>query len=237
MRRGGRFLYGVDVSSPTAPKFLWKINADTTGFEELGQTWSRPRLTLLQSSGYKTTPVLIFGAGYDPNQDSEPPGAADTMGRGIYIVNAVTGALIWSATPSCTTSATCLNVIGMKYAIPSDVTFVDRDNDGYTDKLYVADLGATSGASTWLTPIRTKWAVTKIAALGCSTGECASGTTPRKFFFPPAVLSIKVGGRPRFLRRDLDGVGRPRTPAQEHNVELFPTRQTSSSWSWTKPRA
>lgn len=33
-----------------------------------------------------------------------------------------------------------------------------------------------------------------MAALGCNTGTCASGTTPRKFFFPPSVLTIKTSG-------------------------------------------
>jgi type IV pilus assembly protein PilY1 len=193
MRRGGRFVYALDVSNPQTPKFLWKIDTTTTGFSELGQTWSRPRLTLLQSSTYKTTPVLIFGAGYDPSEDSEPPGT-DTMGRGIYIVNAVTGALIWSATPTCTTSATCLQVPGMTYAIPSDVAFVDRDNDGFTDKLYVGDTGGNVWRVDVADAATTNWQVTKIAALGCDTGVCASGTTPRKFFFPPAILSIKAAG-------------------------------------------
>jgi type IV pilus assembly protein PilY1 len=102
--------------------------------------------------------------------------------------------LIWSATPTCSTSATCQQVPGMIHAIPSDLTFVDRNMNGYTDKLYVGDLGGNvwrfdvSDAST------TNWRATKIAALGCNTGVCGSGTTPRKFFFPPSVLTIKAGG-------------------------------------------
>lgn len=193
MRRGGQYLYALDVSDPATPKFLWKIDTSSPGFSELGQTWSRPRLTLLQSSTYKTTPVLVFGGGYDPNEDSEPP-ATDVMGRGIYIVNAATGALIWSATPGCVTSSTCLQVPSMTYAIPSDVTFVDRDSDGYTDKLYVGDLGGNLWRVDVADAQTTNWKVTKVAALGCDTGVCASGTTPRKFFFPPAVLSIGTAG-------------------------------------------
>lgn len=193
MRRGGQFLYALDVSTPTAPTVLWKITRATVGFEELGQTWSRPRVTLLQGGALGTTPVLVFGAGYDSAEDAQPPGT-DSMGRGIYVVNALTGALIWSANPSCTTSATCLNVPEMTYAIPSDIAFVDRDLDGTTDKLYFGDLGGNmwrvdvSDAST------ANWRVTKLAALGCATGTCAAGTTPRKFFFPPSVLSIKASG-------------------------------------------
>lgn len=193
MRRGGRFIYALDVSNPTTPKILWKTDTTVLGLSELGQTWSRPRLTLLQSSMYKTTPVLVFGAGYDPAEDSEPPGT-DTSGRGIFIVNAATGALIWSATPTCTTSATCLQVPSMTYAIPSDVTFVDRDGDGYTDKIYVGDLGGNVWRVDVADASTTNWKVTKIAALGCDAGVCPSGTTPRKFFFPPTVLSLKAAG-------------------------------------------
>jgi type IV pilus assembly protein PilY1 len=196
MRRGGRFIYALDVSTPNAPRVMWKIDQNTTGFAELGQTWSRPRLTLLNNyvdASNNPVPVLIFGAGYDTAQDAEPP-TTNTMGRGIFVVNAETGALIWSANASCAASSTCLNVSGMTAAIPSDITFVDRDNDGKTDKLYFADtagnvwradVGAASPAS---------WSVTKLAALGCSAGTCGSGTTPRKFFFPPAVVLVGATG-------------------------------------------
>jgi type IV pilus assembly protein PilY1 len=36
--------------------------------------------------------------------------------------------------------------------------------------------------------------MTRIAALGCATGACAAGTTPRKFFYPPSVLSVRAAG-------------------------------------------
>ena len=196
MRRGGRFMYALDVSTPTAPVVLWRIDSSMVGFEELGQTWSRPRLTLLQGGGSSltTTPVLVFGAGYDRAEDTEPPGT-DTMGRGIYVVNAATGALIWSANPSCTTSATCLNVPGMTYAIPSDIGFVDRDLNGLTDKMYFADLGGNIWRADVSDSSTANWRVTKLAALGCATGACAAGTTPRKFFFPPSVLTVKPAGQ------------------------------------------
>lgn len=193
MRRGGRFMYALDVTTPYQPDLLWKIDSSVDGFSELGQTWSRPRFTLLQSSTYKTTPVLIFGAGYDASEDSEPPGT-DGQGRGIFIVNAETGALIWSVSPTCTTSSTCLQVPNMKYAVPSDITFVDRDSDGFTDKLYWGDLGGNVWRADVSATNTTSWTVTRIAALGCDTGECTAGTAPRKFFFPPAVLSVKTAG-------------------------------------------
>jgi type IV pilus assembly protein PilY1 len=200
MRRGGRFIYALDVSDPTAPRLLWKISATDAGFSELGQTWSRPRVTLVK--GY-ADPVLVFGAGYDTAEDAEPP-TADTMGRGIFVVNALTGVRVWSASYTAggtvcngtSTQAACA-VAGMNWAIPADISFVDRDNDGKTDRLYAADMGGNvwrvdlepTGSGTPDT-----WRVTKLAALGCDTGVCASGITPRKFFYPPNVVLLGATG-------------------------------------------
>ena len=129
------------------------------------------------------------------------PRRADSVGRGIFVVNAETGALIWSANASCTTSATCRNVPNMAYAIPSEVAFVDRDNDGFTDKFYFGDLGGNVWRADVSDPSTANWKVTRLAALGCDTasggpvnGVCPSGTTPRKFFYPPSVLSVRAAG-------------------------------------------
>lgn len=206
MRRGGSVIYALNVLNPTSPEFLWKKNSADDGFSELGQTWSRPKSAKL--AGYvdsitgEPKPVLIFGAGYDTAEDTEPPGT-NTQGRGIFIVDAVTGALVWSAThqssgatfcSGTTTQATCL-VAGMDYSIPSDITLVDHDGNGKIDRLYVAD----TGGNVWRVDLQPPagntpdhWQITKLAALGCNTGVCASGSTPRKFFYPPDV--VPTGG-------------------------------------------
>lgn len=186
-RRGGRLLYALDVSDPAAPKFMWEHTSADAGFSELGQTWSQPKVAFIKGN---TNPVLIFGAGYDPNEDVEPP-KTDTMGRGIFILDAVTGALLWQASPNatCATGATCVQVSGMTYAMPADITLVDRNFDGYIDRLYAADLGG----NIWrvdLEPVPTstslsKAQVTLLASLG------GTGTTQRKMFFPPDVVPTK----------------------------------------------
>jgi type IV pilus assembly protein PilY1 len=200
MRRGGRMIYALDVSDPTNPKFLWKHTNADSGFSELGQTWSQP--TLARVAGY-ADPVLIFGAGYDgainPGyagaEDVEPP-TADTMGRGIFILDAATGALVWSATPNvsgaCSSTSCQKQVAAMTYSIPSDVSFIDRDGDGYIDRLYVGDVGG----NVWRVDLEPTggitpnfWQVEKLAALGCATGTCTLGTTPRKILYPPEVIS------------------------------------------------
>ena len=88
----------------------------------------------------------------------------------------------------------------MNWAIPADISFVDRNNDGKTDRFYAAD----TGGNVWRVDLEPdagntpdKWQVSKLAALGCSTGVCTGGATPRKFFFPPNVVSVGVTGNIR----------------------------------------
>src|SRR5260221_3260890 len=103
MRRGGRTIYALDVSDPANPVFMWKrgcpnladnVGCDS-GFEELGQTWSEPRVGFLRAFA---NPVLIFGAGYDPAvEDFQPclitsmPPDASSPGGAATSVTAQTG--------------------------------------------------------------------------------------------------------------------------------------------------
>ncbi len=60
--------YAIDISDPTEPKYLWSINSETSGFGEMGETWSQPRLTKMNIGGVSKL-VAVFGAGYDNNED------------------------------------------------------------------------------------------------------------------------------------------------------------------------
>jgi len=183
------------VSDPANPKFMWKHTSTDLGFGELGQTWSQPKVARIKGN---TNPVLIFGAGYDLAEDDEPPSAA-SMGRGVFVLDAVTGALLWqtvSANGNCAvvTGATCVKTTGMDFPIPADVTLVDRDFDGYIDRAYAADLGGNiwridfqpKGGDAVPDYSKPTWAVTQLAALG------GSGTTRRKMFFGPDIVITKA---------------------------------------------
>src|SRR6266581_689641 len=189
-RRGGTLLYALDISDPTQPKFLWKHSSSDTGFSELGQTWSTPKVAIVK--GY-ANPVLIFGAGYDPNEDAEPP-IADTMGRGIFILDTLTGDIVWRAAQGGSGNfcqgTSCL-LQDMKYAVPADITLLDVDADGFVDRAYAADLGGNiwrvdfepAGGST-----PGFWQVNKLAALGGASTDAAK----RKFFFPPDAVATSA---------------------------------------------
>jgi type IV pilus assembly protein PilY1 len=81
----------------------------------------------------------------------------------------------------------------MTHAVPSDISFVDRNNDGKTDKIYFGDMGGNVWRINMDDANTANWTATKLAALGCNSGVCSSGS-PRKFFFPPSVISVGATG-------------------------------------------
>ena len=130
MRRGGKNYYGLDITNPNQPKRLWSkpIEGGKGDFTELAQTWSKPQIAYIKAFGNK--PLLVFGAGYDTNKDAAIR-AEDSKGRGIYIVEAKTGSLVWALTPDS-------NGFKGKHSIAADLTTLDSDYDGYIDRIYAS---------------------------------------------------------------------------------------------------
>jgi type IV pilus assembly protein PilY1 len=140
----------------------------------LGQTWSIPKVTKVRDGTAGGRVVLIFGGGYDVAEDS---GTAGTSGRGVYVVDALTGALV-------TKFLTAVDGSSITTSIPSDVTIVnvDRDASGFADRAYVGDLAGNIWRMDLDDPTSSTnnvagWKLHKLASLGA-----------RKFFFPPDVV-------------------------------------------------
>jgi type IV pilus assembly protein PilY1 len=129
--RGGRAYYAIDVTQKTQPTFLWKVTNASGGFSELGQSWSEPAFTKIASGGSGVDAVMV-GAGYDPYFDDPSHTTTNTSGygRGVFVINATSGALIANIRPA-----------GMDWAIPSTVAALDLTGDGILDRAYVGDLG------------------------------------------------------------------------------------------------
>ncbi|KAI3591225.1 Type IV fimbrial biogenesis protein PilY1 [Cupriavidus sp. U2] len=185
-RRGGRLVYALDVTNPASPRFVWKrSNAD---IPELGQTWSQPKVARVRGN---TNPVIIMGAGYDPAEDSDPSPGVDTMGRGVLVLDAYTGNMVWSAQPSCMgATGACTAVPALTRSIPSDVTTLDRNGDGYVERIYVGDVGGNVWRADFETAGGTapaNWTMNKLAALG----GAANTNSARKFFYAPDVISTR----------------------------------------------
>ncbi|APJ14002.1 hypothetical protein BOQ57_03390 [Aeromonas hydrophila] len=65
LRGGGKSYYAFNISNPDAPALKWSISNQTTGFSQLGQTWSVPEVAFIPGV---TDPVLVFAGGYDLNK-------------------------------------------------------------------------------------------------------------------------------------------------------------------------
>jgi len=140
-RRGGDLLYALDVTDPEAPLIKWHKSSADNGYSELGQTWSKPVVTKLKV-GTDDKIVLMMGLGYDPDVD-DGPSVTRTQGRGVIIIDALTGEDIWQVTSGSVSSpsGTVLSEANMTFSVPSDLAVVDRDGNGYSDRAYFGDTG------------------------------------------------------------------------------------------------
>lgn len=139
MGRGGDNYYALDVTNKRAPRILWRIGGDDE-LPGLSQSWSTPviaKVLVGNGSGQNADRlVMIVGGGYDPTQDNVPYNT-DNVGNKIYMVDAISGDLLWSAGQS----GTNLNLTNMNNSIPGDVRVLDMTNDGFADRMYASDTG------------------------------------------------------------------------------------------------
>jgi type IV pilus assembly protein PilY1 len=185
LRRGGKAYYALDLTDPLSPSLLWSI--DKSGdFSEMGMTFSNPEVGTIDD-GSDAKPVVIFGGGYDANKDLRTGvGTDDTEGNALYIVDGETGDLIWKAVGSGTASSDTFVHTGMLNGIPSTVTAVDTNGDGYTDRIYAGD----TGGRVWRADIHgtdtTAWTMTLLADMGRHYNSSVSDD--RRFFHRPDVI-------------------------------------------------
>jgi type IV pilus assembly protein PilY1 len=197
MGRGGNGYYALDVTDKTAPRYMWHINS--TQLPGVGQTWSVPTIARVDVSGATQNSqklVLVIGGGYDPVQDSAGYNL-DSTGNRIFIVDALTGALLWSAGPS----GTDLNNARMVHGIPGNITVLDTDSNGLSDRMYAGDMGG----QVWRFDITngnargTLVAGGVIASLGSHDETTHLAANNRRFYNAPDVAAIQQPGGAPFL--------------------------------------
>ena len=217
MRRGGNHYYALDVTpatpltvpgtiAPTYPKYLWRIDGGSADYPQLGQSWSRPTVATVRvgtsTAGLsEVRDVLIFAGGYDESQDGAF--GSSTSGNAIYIADPLTGARKYWISGTAHSAGAGVQVPGMTYPIPSDVSVLDANGDGAIDRIYVGDTGGqlwridlapASGS-----PGGVKAVVGKLATVSSSASEADK----RKFFYPPDVVQMFDGKYSDVSRYDL----------------------------------
>jgi type IV pilus assembly protein PilY1 len=149
-RRGGESYTAIDITNYDAPRYLYTVGPTIlgSGNEPLGQSWSRPEKATIATGSTVTTvgcdvnvavstaDVLLFGGGYDNNQDQATPSPSDTEGRAVFAVNLATGALMNSPKFTHGTPAS----LGMTHSVV-DVAGFDHDGDGIVSRIYFGDMG------------------------------------------------------------------------------------------------
>ncbi len=220
MRRGGRAIYGFDVTDPATPVLLWKIGCDdsectvdsgsfTGDWTDIGQTWAPVSVAFLEG---RTNPILLISGGYDPCEDTDIAGGANnscsggTTGDHIYVVDAYTGDM--------------LAQLPTERSVPGGVTVVTVAEPTMVNPnpaiqfAYAADTGgniyrisgplaapadimnpdvptAITAAGTSAAP--DTWEIQRIADFGCgndATDVCNASDPNRKFLFPPDVVRV-----------------------------------------------
>ncbi len=189
MRRGGTNYYALDVSRPDRPALIWQVGRSE--LPRLGQTWSTPiisRVAIDGASQNAENSVLIIGGGYAANQDN-PGYSSDSFGNAIYILDAESGELLWSAGPD---DANDLVLADMTNAIPSTVRVIDLNNDQFADRMYVGDMGGR----VWRFDIFNGQAADSLvtggvlASLGAADLESPSVADNRRFYNAPDVALV-----------------------------------------------
>jgi type IV pilus assembly protein PilY1 len=190
MRRGGESYFGFNITNPDSPKLMWKVSNTSTGFTNLGQTWSTPVVTKIPG---QENPVVIFGGGYNVGYDSNT--GSNSYGMGVYIIEADTGKLVYNFGPDGATSLS-----GITDSIAAKITSLDSDGDGVTDRLYAADLGGAVWRMDMPSADTSSWSAFKFAQLSGS-----NLFDNRKFLYQPIVAQTLFTNSTEVSTTESDG--------------------------------
>jgi len=221
MRRGGRNYYVLDATGANnANPEIEQIKvieggiADTA-FENIGQTWSEPVLSIINYRGTNAA-VFIVGGGYDVAYDNGRPASLPAQGAQLFIIAAQDftaagteyeiGDVLWWASSENNNDAKHVEIEALKYSIPSAVKTLDKDGDGFLDHIYVGDMGGqvhrldidNSGGTDLVANASNGFADTVIARLGFDGSSLQDNQyqDDRRFFYPPSV-SLMLDSRGR----------------------------------------
>ncbi len=158
LKDGGHPFYALDVTNAASqPSILWKFADD----DYSGMSWSKPFVGKIRHQQGETWidrwVVILAGGMAFNNEDTD-----ETAGKAVFVVDASSGELIWmigynkngladnastvhiDTVVDSTYSGPGDRYLTAKpefcYPIPSAITPVDRDSDGYLDTIYFGNI-------------------------------------------------------------------------------------------------
>lgn len=157
LKDGGHSFYALNITNPELdPQVMWKFPVNDDIF--CGKSWSKPfigKVRLLESGKLIDRWVVIVAGGMAFNNENK----SNLAGKAVFVIDASTGALLWMIGYSSesdggaadATNTTYIDTAGsgaryltakpeFNYPIPSAVTPVDRDADGYLDTIYFGNV-------------------------------------------------------------------------------------------------
>lgn len=83
--------YALNVSDPQTPTLMWTLSNATSGFSELAETWSEPKIVKMRI-GTADKIAAVFGAGYDnPHEDGRYGAIQNFSGIDTGVAGSATG--------------------------------------------------------------------------------------------------------------------------------------------------
>jgi type IV pilus assembly protein PilY1 len=171
---------------------LW--NKDSSDLPGMGQSWSSTTPTRIDVQGATQNAnklVLVIGGGYDAGQDATAT-STDTAGNSIYIVDTVSGDLLWHGTNSGGDQNFSTANWSMDYSIPADIRVLDLNGDGFADRMYAGDMGGQiwrfdiqNGVSSAI--LVNGGVIAQFGAAGLTTPTVAD---TRRFYYAPDVALV-----------------------------------------------
>ena len=194
VRRGGDVYYGLDVTNPDSPQLMWRL--DSTNLPGVGESWATPvpsRINIQGATQNTEKFVLVIGGGYEADQDNVT-GSTDVAGNSIYIVDSVSGNLLWRGSKSGGTKNFAVSNKSMDYSIPAEVKVIDFDGDGFADRMYAADMGGQVWRFDVLNgqPASTLINGGVFAQLGMAPSATPLVQDTRRFYYSPDVALVNT---------------------------------------------
>ena len=123
--------YAFDITNTASPAFRSRIQPASGQEPYWGDPWSKMAVGRVRINGNEKW-VGFIGGGYNPS-DCSDPGDCDQRGKGFYVVDLSSGAVLWGITLAQNS--------GLTFSLVGSPAIADTDYDGFIDTAYIGDLG------------------------------------------------------------------------------------------------